>query len=201
MHADDSWVVTWGPVVATGVAATLALVGVAVTVLVARRTFREEQAERRRDRQRDLIAELIGAVREEVLHRRWSSPLMAVANEAGLFSILETDAYKRIADLAMTRECLLVRLKLEIRDPRLLGPISQLDELSRRIRDDKTVSLIIDTEASDADRKRGVRAMIEIVSAIDLALTQLERAAVELLPVHIAVAAEKADPKPRSEGI
>lgn len=179
------WISTWGPLVGSCAVALIALMGVLITVMVARRTFREEQAEKRRDRQRTLIADLVAAIWKELPQQHVKIVATSRMTLADFTEYAHTDSVATLTTLIGDRSSLLLHARMEIRAKELADLLSEIDRLYQLMKNDPSGPIVIDTRASGEARTDAVGKQIEFLYALDNLVRSLEERAVTLLPVHI----------------
>lgn len=162
------------------VVAVVALTGVIITVLTARNTFRDEQAEGRRDRQRILIAELITAVREESRLRRWEAEVMGSAAGDAL-CVMQTPTYELLVKAFERRGSLLVQARMDVGDEALRPHVEKLADRLKEVTGGRAHKLLASKDA--ATRGSAVTHQQDLLRTIGTIVDELEETAV----VHLAV--------------
>lgn len=180
-----SWIKEWAPVIAP----TLALVGVLVTVHSASRTYRRGQAEARKDRQRALIAQLITETRRLTDVLQIFVPAAGKFHRNDLLEWLETDSGKRQSQLNSAVQEAVVKALCEISNPRLRPLIIDLAVQHRGLMEGDDAAPLHNDKLTDDTRFEAVLVVLRRVWALQRTCSELEVAAIEVLPVEIELPA------------
>ena len=181
-----SWIATWGPVIGGSLTALAALAGVIITVGRARRSFLDERAENRRDRQRKVIADLIGVARQlnplqSVLVFAWAK---MDANDFVEWSA--TPSGTVLGELNQRRSDALLHARVEISDPPLRAAISAVREQINEIDRGEDAVTVMSTKRDGTRRLQAAVQQSVRMKELDRRLDELEDLAVQTLPVTIA---------------
>jgi hypothetical protein len=177
------WLKDWAPALAP----TLALIGVIITVASASRTYRRGQAETRKDRQRALVAGLI------IDTRRLITSLEIFVMAAGKFQRrdlaewVDTDSGQLQAKQHFAVQEAVVRALCEIRDPTIRPLIIQLAVQHRTLQEGDDAAPLHNDRLGDDERFEAVMVVLERVRAMEHTCSELELAAIDVLPVEIEV--------------
>ncbi|QRY62735.1 hypothetical protein JVX90_00210 [Gordonia sp. PDNC005] len=179
------WITTWGPLLVASIAALAALLGVAITVSVARRTFTDEQSEKRRDRQRDLIARLVGILSHEISLWYLTDVATSQMTSSDMAEFVNTDTGKALGRLKSERTDVLIRARYEVLHPSLRTAIEAVNTAIEAKVNDDSAETSADVRMVLAARLNAGAKQLELTRVIELAVQAVEAAALTDLPVAI----------------
>ncbi|BCF81638.1 hypothetical protein RQCS_11830 [Rhodococcus qingshengii] len=170
----------WLPVITS----VVALLGIWATISRARATFEHGRVEARKDRQRELVADLIATGRELNDIQMVVYVAIPLMSRSGLLDWTGTDTSIRQAELTRQVRALIVRGLAEVADPRLRPHILSLSVQLDGILDGDGEA-IADTNSHDDVRFKASLVVLGRARQIKATIVELQTAAIASLPVHI----------------
>ncbi|EIT90421.1 hypothetical protein [Mycobacteroides abscessus] len=176
------WIKDWAPIVAT----IGALLGVIVTVRSAGRTYQHGLLEKRKDRQRELLADLIADTQQ------WCDmmsgavyPALAKMSEPDILEFATTDSANLMGQLGKSVRVGLVKCLSEISDVRLSLVLMELElQRSGLLLGDEAAPLF-DPTRPDRARFQALLVVLRRISQIERTCSQLQLAVIQSLAVEI----------------
>jgi hypothetical protein len=170
----------WPPVIA----GVIALIGIWATISRARATFEHGRVEARKDRQRDLVADLIATGRALMDMQHIAFIAMAKMRTNDFIEWANTDSVAKQGELTQEMRKLMVRGLTEVADSRLRPYIVDISTQIESLSEDPAGDLI-DTSHSDAVRFEALRVQLGRLRVIEKTLSEFQAVAIERLPVEI----------------
>lgn len=171
----------WVPVIAP----TAALLGVLITVSTASRNYRHGLVEARKDRQRELVSDLLAETRRLVNHISISCPAMASMTANDLVEYANTDSMATQGELLKSVQNSRIRCLCEFRDQRIRPLLGELDGELQDLFEGPEVAPVLDPHEPHDRRFKAAMVVVGRLGRIKHICDQLQGAAVEALPVEI----------------
>ncbi|GBG39624.1 hypothetical protein [Mycobacterium montefiorense] len=175
------WIKDWAPILAT----IGALVGVMITVGAASRTYRHGLIEKRKDHQRELVADLIANTQQWCNTLQLSYPAMAMMTANDMIDWANTDSVRIQGELGKAVHVGLIKCLSEIGDNRLLPLIGSLELQRRGLNEGDDVAPLFDTDASHDIRINAVGVVLRRIAKILTTCDELQVVVIQALQVDI----------------
>lgn len=177
------WIKDWAPILAT----IGTLLGVLVTVRQASKSYVHGLIEKRKDHQRELLADLIATAHQWCQLSEISYMAMAKMSADQTIEYANTDSVRVLGEYATATRVGLIKCLSEIGDPRINPLVSQLEYQRRTLLDGDEAKRLFDTKAGDKARFESLMVVLPRLWAMTRTCDDIQLAAIKALPVEIDV--------------